>query len=212
MINNHPADEETALESVLTNEMAGRSRLVPVEFPPLLAEPLDPEWELGVAAQHIVLSHFREMLNWRSAVIKNLDVEAVHQIRVSARRCRTALQTFAALWPDKTARRFASYIASFADSFGTARDIDVMIIWLEQQLAAADTERASAIRWLIARNRARREAEQPGLEQAIFKLDQDGFPAAFIAYYSRLPLDLWELALPARGEPAEAIPEEQELG
>lgn len=164
-----------------------------VQFPPLLAEPLDPAWDIGVAAQHIVLTHFSELLSWRAPVWRNTDVEAVHQIRVSARRCRTALQTFAVLWPAQQAQRFAAYIARFADSFGTARDLDVMLLWLEEQLAGADSDRAAAYRWLLERNTAKRAAQQPRLEKTLLKLEQDGFPAAFAAYFSRLPIDLWEL-------------------
>jgi CHAD domain-containing protein len=167
-----------------------------VELPPLLREPLNPSWDLGVAAQHIVLTHFGEMLGWRSGVWENREVEAVHQIRVAARRCRTALQTFAALWPDRQARRFGDYVARFADAFGTARDLDVMLLWLEEQLQAADSDRAAAYRWLLERNREKRSAVQPQLERTLLKLEADGFPAAFVAYFSHLPVDLWELEHP----------------
>lgn len=173
-----------------------------VEFPPVLAEPLSPAWDLGVGAQHIVLTHFREMLGWRAGVWRNTEVEAVHQIRVSARRCRTALQTFAALWPDRQSAKFAGYIARFADAFGTARDLDVMLLWLAEQLQSADSDRAAAYSWLLERNAAKRAEAQPSLEAALLKLEADGFPVAFVAYYSRLPLDLWEL--PGLGSSEEA--------
>jgi hypothetical protein len=185
---------------------ASQPEFAAVEFPPLLGEALSPAWDLGVAAQHIVLTHFAEMLGWRAGVWRNTEVEAVHQIRVAARRCRTALQTFAAFWPDRQARKFADYVARFADAFGTARDLDVMLIWLEEQLAAADSDRSAAYRWLLERNRAKRSAVQPQLERTLLRFEQDGFAAAFTAYFSRLPFDLWELALPgAAPEAPEAL-------
>jgi CHAD domain-containing protein len=165
-----------------------------VLFPPILNETLDPSWDLGVSAQHIVLSHFSEVLRWREHVWQNTDVEAVHQIRVSARRCRTALQTFAVLWPGREYKMFSRYIATFADAFGTARDLDVMLIWLNEQVATTSTDRAAAYRWLIERNSERRMLEQPRLERCLLKFESDGFAAAFASYFSRLPQDLWELS------------------
>jgi len=164
-----------------------------VDFPPLLEEPLDPAWDLGVAAQHIVLTHFREMLRRRKGVWVNEAVEDVHQIRVAARRCRTALQTFASLWDEKQAKPFGDYLAKFAEQFNIARDLDVMLIWLREQLETADEDRAVGYNWLLERNGAKRQAEQPKLEKALTKLEKDGFPAAFVAYFSHVPVDLWEL-------------------
>jgi CHAD domain-containing protein len=174
-----------------------------VEFPPLLEEGLNPAWDLGVAAQHIVLTHFREMLRRRKGVWRNDDDEDVHQIRVAARRCRTALQTFAALWDDKQARKFGDYLARFAEAFNVARDIDVMLIWLREQLESADEDHAAGYRWLLERNTAKRQAEQHRLEKALAKLERDGLPAAFVSYFSHLPLDLWELHPPGPAAPAE---------
>jgi hypothetical protein len=175
----------------------------PVDFPPLLSQQLDPAWDLGAAAQHIVLTHFREALDHRRGVWEDTEVEAVHQIRVAARRCRTALQTFAALWEhDKAAQKFGDYIARFAERFNTARDLDVMLIWLREQLETADEDRAAGLRWLLERNTAKRRAEQQALEHALLKLERDGLPAAFVAYFSHVPIDLWELGAAPPAAPA----------
>jgi hypothetical protein len=97
-------------------------------------------------------------------------------------------------------------VARFADAFGTARDLDVMLIWLDEQLKAADADRAAAYTWLRQRNHERRQLEQPRLEKTLLVLERDGFPAAFAAYFSRLPLDLWELAPPADKPVATEVP------
>ncbi len=162
-----------------------------VEFPPLLGAEPDPAWELGVYAQVVVLKYFRDLLNQRSIVWDNQDVEGVHRIRVAARRCRTALQTFGALWDAAEVQRFQKYLSSFADTFGISRDLDVMLIFLREQLKAALGERRAAYSWLLARNTEKREAEQPRLEQVLLKLESDGFPQALTAYFSRTPVDLW---------------------
>lgn len=166
------------------------------EFPPLIDEPLNPAWDLGVAAQHTVLYHFREVLAQRQVVWDNTDLEGVHQIRVAARRTRTALQTLAPLWPGQETARFMRYLERFATAFGIARDLDVLIIYFEELLASAEGERAAAYRWLLERNRRQRIKQQPRLEQVLLRMEQAAFPAAFTAYFASTPYDLWAMEAP----------------
>jgi CHAD domain-containing protein len=166
-----------------------------VEFPPLLSAEPDPAWELGVYAQFVVLKHFRDLLTQRQVVWDNQDVEGVHHIRVAARRCRTALQTFGALWDAAEVQRFQKYLSRFADTFGISRDLDVMLIFLRGQLATAHGERRAAYSWLFKRNAEKRKAEQSKLESVLLKLESDGFPKVLAAYFSRTPVDLWPMEL-----------------
>jgi CHAD domain-containing protein len=161
-------------------------------FPPVVDEPADPAWDLGTYAQHTLLRLFKSLLVQRRVVWDNREVEGVHQIRVSARRCRTALATFGALWDADEVRRRRKYLSRFADAFGRARDLDVMVIYLGELLAAAEGERRTAYAWLLERNVERRRAEQPRLEGVLLELEQDGFPADFIDFFSTQPVNLWE--------------------
>jgi CHAD domain-containing protein len=165
------------------------------EFPPLVNETLSPAWDLGVAAQHILLLHFREVLAQRQVVWDNIHLEGVHQIRVAARRTRTALQTLGPLWPEAEVERFGRYLERFATAFGVARDLDVMILYLEDQLAAAQGERSAAYRWLLERNQLKRREQQPQLEQVLLDMEQSAFPLAFVTYFSHTPSDLWALGV-----------------
>jgi CHAD domain-containing protein len=109
---------------------------------------------------------------------------------VAARRTRTALQTFAALWPGNEAQRHLKSLSEFADAFNSARDLDVMIIYLGEQLSKAEDSRKSAITWLLARNEALREKQRPLLHKALRKLERQRVPERFVAYFSRRPFDL----------------------
>jgi CHAD domain-containing protein len=164
-----------------------------VEFPRLIKMELDPAWALEVAAQHTVLRYFARLLEQRTVVWENEDVEGVHEIRVAARRTRTALQTLGDLWDAQRVRDYQRYLGRFADAFGAARDLDVMVIYLAVQVERAEGERREAFRWLLQRNTARRAEEQPKLEDALLGLEKDGFPAAFVGFFSRQPTDLWAL-------------------
>ena len=164
-----------------------------IEFPPLVNSPADPTWPMGIYAQHTMLVRFKELLAQREVVWLNEDVEGVHQIRVAARRCRTALQTFAPLWPEADVRRFLRYLTSLADAFGTARDLDVMVIYLREQLTSAEGDEAVAYRWLLERNEGLRAQEQPALERVLLRLEEDQFAQALVAYFASTPVDIWAL-------------------
>ena len=162
-----------------------------IQFPQLASQPADPGWPLGLYAQHIILDRFKALLEQRAVVWLNEEVEGVHQIRVAARRCRTALQTFAPLWPALDVKRFLYYLTTLADTFGTARDLDVMLIYLRGQLETATGDEATAYRWLLERNEQLRAAEQPKLEQVLIKMEEDQFAQALVAYFSAVPEDMW---------------------
>jgi hypothetical protein len=67
----------------------------------------------------------------------------------------------------------------------------VMIIYLREQLAAAQGERAEAYRWLLERNIERRLLQQPRLEKALRRLEKRDFAREFVAHFATQPADLW---------------------
>lgn len=162
-----------------------------VAFPPIVGENPDPAWSLGLTAQHAILYRFKQLLEQRPVVWANADLEGVHEIRVAARRTRTALQTFRGLWREEDLQRFERYLERFATAFGVARDLDVMIIYLQDELAQATGERAAALSWLLERNLERRAREQVKLEKVLQMFEANSFAAAFTAFFSQLPVDLW---------------------
>jgi CHAD domain-containing protein len=172
--------------------MAQPPEFAEVEFPPIVSEPADCSAPLGISAQSIVLRYFREMLEQREPAWRADDAEAVHKLRVAARRTRTALQTFSVLWDSsREAQQHLRSLSEFADAFNAARDLDVMIIYLGEQLVKADEHRRPAITWLLTRNEKLREEQRPKLHKALRKLEKQRVPEKFVAYFSRKPYDLW---------------------
>lgn len=163
-----------------------------VDFPPIISEPPDCSAPLGISAQCIVLRHFREMLEQRAHAWSADEVEAVHKLRVAARRTRTALQTFSVLWDgSRDAQQHLKSLSDFADAFNSARDLDVMILYLGEQLNKADEHRKPAITWLLKRNEKLREKQRPMLHRALRRLEKQRVPEKFVAYFSRKPYNLW---------------------
>lgn len=64
-------------------------------------------------------------LRKKGAGIESLDAEALHEIRLEAKRMRYAAELFAPLWPGKAARRFIKRLSAVQDALGIANDTHV---------------------------------------------------------------------------------------
>jgi CHAD domain-containing protein len=168
-----------------------------VTFPALVDQEPSPDWPLGVTAQVIMLRHFRELLDLRQAAWLADDSEAVHQIRVAARRTRTALQTFSSLWHGKRFDKYLDELSEFADAFTAAREIDTMVVYLSGELAKTEGPRHAAFELLLSHNLALREKQQPLLHRELTRFERRGIPDKLVDYFSRNPLDLWTFGKPA---------------
>lgn len=57
--------------------------------------------------------------------IHRLDAEALHELRLTAKRLRYAAELFAPLWPGKAQRRFLKRLAAVQEELGLANDVEV---------------------------------------------------------------------------------------
>lgn len=76
---------------------------------------------------------------WMSEVPKEaaraadgFDSEAVHDLRVALRRCRSMVDGFRAVDPDKEWKKMRRQATELFDSLGTLRDCQVMLEWVEK--------------------------------------------------------------------------------
>lgn len=163
-------------------------------FPALCERELDPRWPLAIAAQWTVLRYLADLLNQREAAYKAEETEGVHQIRVAARRVRTALQTFRSLWPSPEVEAYLRLFSELADLFTVARDLDVMIEYLAAQIEAAPKVGRAALKSLLEQARRDREAEQPRIREQLEMLERSGLPAKLVRYFGANPCSLGEYA------------------
>jgi CHAD domain-containing protein len=86
------------------------------------------------------------------------DVESVHDMRVSVRRLRVALNNFAVCVVKEDRKRLRSSLENLADALGGVRDMDVMIAALKASLTIRPAQEKVAVSALIGRLRARRRS------------------------------------------------------
>ena len=136
-------------------------------------EGLRPETPVSKAGRRTLERRLRNVWSWlkRAGRRQGDIVEAVHQLRVAARRAMAALDGYAALLPPKKAAKYEKRLKQIRRCAGQARDCDVL---LERLSAGPD---ASGRAPLIARiAELRREAQRP-ITRLYKKLKKDGFPA-----------------------------------
>lgn len=127
--------------------------------------------------RRLIIERAQKMLEWRDEVLRNEDPEAVHKMRVATRRLRAALDAYASLCDPKALRKGYRSVKKLANALGNARDVDVLIQHLQEQLAQIGDERGEGIRWFIARLKEYRQQQQEVLESLLLRLDGDALLA-----------------------------------
>jgi exopolyphosphatase/pppGpp-phosphohydrolase len=129
----------------------------------------------------LLLERTRKMLEWRSDVLKHKDIEAVHKMRVASRRLRAVLDAYEAACDPKRFKKVYRQVKEIADILGNARDTDVMMANLQQQLTQAPEASQLALQWLIERLSAYRQTHQKELEAFLQAIDEDAFVQQIVA-------------------------------
>ena len=134
----------------------------PKRIPDLTAE--DPYAD---AAAKIVSVRAQELADHAEGVLDTGDIERVHDMRVSTRRLRAALEIFEPCFPAKPYGEALTEVKRLADALGERRDRDVAIAALQifnDQIAAPDRRGVAS---LIEQLRAEQEEANKELEPLV---------------------------------------------
>ncbi|AWN47527.1 inorganic triphosphatase [Methylobacterium terrae] len=93
------------------------------------AEPvaLDPEMSAAEAFQAVAFACLRQMRLNETVLLARRDVEALHQLRVSLRRLRSAFSLFGAVIEDRRMPAIKAELKRLSEPFGQARNLDVYL-------------------------------------------------------------------------------------
>jgi CHAD domain-containing protein len=118
---------------------------------------LDSQQPYGEAAAKIVSVRAAELAEHAQGVLDTGDIERVHDMRVTTRRLRAALEIFEPSFPDALYQEALTQVKRLADALGERRDRDVAIDALRAfsaQMAAPDRRGVAS---LIEEYRAEQE-------------------------------------------------------
>jgi exopolyphosphatase/pppGpp-phosphohydrolase len=125
------------------------------------------------AGRTMLQERLDKMLEWRSDVLKQQDIEAVHKMRVASRRLRAVLDAYQSVCDARVFKKVYRHVKDLADMLGKARDTDVMIERLSQMHASAGPCEQTGLVWLIDHLHSYRQQHQQQLVVFLQELDDD---------------------------------------
>lgn len=88
---------------------------------------IEAEWSVSKTVEAILLHNLVYLQQWEKAARSWENIEGVHQVRVSFRRMRSALNTFRLAVPKQVSREWSETMRGLVSRLGPARDLDVFI-------------------------------------------------------------------------------------
>jgi len=140
---------------------------VPADLPQT-GIPDDAHREFGA---RVTLQRLAQLKQEIPGVRQGRDIEAVHRLRVASRRLRTALRLFEECWPPRHGKPWQREIRRVTRSLGDARDADVQILFVEDQLRRCREPRfPRGLNRLLLRLRQRRSGLQSRVVKRVARL------------------------------------------
>jgi CHAD domain-containing protein len=144
---------------------------VPADLTPT-SLPDDAHREFGA---RVTLQRLAQLKQEIPGVRQGRDIEAVHRLRVASRRLRTALRLFEECWPPRHGKTWQREIRRVTRSLGEARDADVQILFVEEQLRRCrDAKFPRGLNRLLLRLRQRRTDLQSRVVKRVTRLAEGG--------------------------------------
>jgi CHAD domain-containing protein len=140
---------------------------------------LNPDEPLKISLRRILLGWMQEMFSYESETIKGADPEALHDMRVSARRIRAIIKIHRKFFSKKSMRRQVQEFEKLIDTFGAVREIDVFQEELKELVKEFPANEKVALQWLLAQQRTIRESHRRTMKTEIRRLMSSGFKRRF---------------------------------
>ena len=149
----------------------------------LKIEKISPDDTLEVCARQVIVSYFREMMSYKEGAKDGTDIEFVHDMRVTSRRLRAAMDNFADCFPEKPFKKYYKKIKAITRTMGTVRDLDVLIARFQRELVTLTEAEQANIRGLIEHLQQERENARKPMLTFFAKLEATGFETEFLGFF-----------------------------
>ena len=145
---------------------------------------ISPDETLEVCARRIIVNYFHQMMSYKAGAKDGSDIECVHEMRVTSRRLRTAMDNFVDCFPEKAFNKHYKKVKSITRTLGAVRDLDVLIARFEKELGTLSQAEAQAdIQRLIENLQREREAARKPMLALFAKLEETGFERKFLEFF-----------------------------
>ena len=146
---------------------------------------ISPDETLAVCARQIIVNYFHLMMSYKEGAKKGNDIEFVHDMRVTSRRLRAAMDNFADCFPEKPFKKHYKKVKSITQTLGAVRDLDVLIARFEKELGPLPEVEQTDIRRLIEHLQQEREDARKPMLMLFAKLEETSFETEFLKFFSK---------------------------
>jgi CHAD domain-containing protein len=146
---------------------------------------LNPEETLKQCLHKIALARFQEAFSYESATIKGEDPEALHDMRVAARRLRAVIQIFRTCFPKKKFKKHDARLQALIHSLGAVREHDVFLASLSGYKKTLEPRDHKVIDLLIAREMTARIFHRRNLLRELKLHRKAKYSESFVAFLKR---------------------------
>ena len=114
------------LDSNITSKLIKKSRGQDY-LPPNFCMALEPNMPSKAALSSILLYHLDVMENNENGILKDIDIEFLHDFRIANRRSRSVIGQVRDVFPESRIKRFSNYMSLLSDVTSLHRDLDVFL-------------------------------------------------------------------------------------
>ena len=144
---------------------------------------ISPDETLEACARQIIVSYFHEMMSYKEGAKEGTDIEFVHEMRVTSRRLRAAMDNFADCFPKKPFKKHYKKIRAITRTMGAVRDLDVLIVRFQNELTnLTEVEQADILGLIGHLQWEHKKARKPML--TLFEeLEKTNFETEFLEFF-----------------------------
>lgn len=146
-------------------------------------EGIMPLRSLEECARRIITTRFQEMMSFKEGAVDGLDIEFVHDMRVSSRRLRAAMDSFAECFPSKKFNQYLKKTKNITSTMGAVRDLDVLISQFEKDMKSLTEVEQIGVKNLIIQLRQKREEARKPMLLMFSSLEKKGFDKKFLKFF-----------------------------
>ena len=147
-------------------------------------EEISTDETLESCARQIIVNYFRQMMSYKAGATDGTDIEFVHDMRVTARRLRAAMDNFADCFREKPFKKHYKKIKTITQTMGLVRDMDVLIARFQREVGTLSEVEQADTRRLIEHLQHERKAARKPMLTLFAKLDETDFETKFLKFFS----------------------------
>ena len=144
---------------------------------------VSPDETLESCARRIIVSYFRQMMSYKEGAKDGTDIEFVHDMRVTSRRLRAAMDNFADCFQEKPFKKHYKKIKAITRTMGSVRDLDVLIAHFQREVHTLSEMEQADIRRLIEHLQHEREAARKPMLALFTELEATDFETKFLTFF-----------------------------